>query len=176
MRWLVVLHTMWAPGASGREAPRFFTINRRNCSGRTLYQMFGDIQFVVTDAARLMSSAPDEHQPVDRDWLLSNLLRHKWKGILVCGNEARSTLLLNEWPQALQPIYFMPHPASRSLRNVMKDEVRKLIAAPVNPSGMTEFVWDKDQSVVKVLPLGETQATPPLPSAAGPVCGDLVNH
>lgn len=132
-RWLAVLDTFWGwrgHGLGREEAPRYFTINPDNFTGRRLYYLTGEESGCqwCTDACREVVYRASDHGTPDLKWLEANL--DKWLGImrkkslrlsdrvetpaiLVCGKVAQQTYSqLDSKP--LERTIYLPHPAARN--------------------------------------------------------------
>ena len=120
---VAVLDTMWdwrsmTTGAGyGAQAPRSYTINPENKSGKRLYQLLGDKKFVVTNACPQLVGGPNEKGTPDPNWLHDNISdlyqRYKYKLLLVCGKVAWETYQRCGYRPKARVIR-MKHPAARN--------------------------------------------------------------
>lgn len=113
---VAVLDTMW--GDTAGRAPRFFTINPRNHSGRRLYKLVGpDVRLLVTNACPQQVTNAQHHSKPDAVWLAQNIAyarKHYSPAlILVCGKVAKQTFEA-AGINSQTPVMYMPHPAARS--------------------------------------------------------------
>lgn len=115
---VAVLEVMWdwksRTSRAGylERAPRHFTINPTNHTGKILYEWLQGYELVATNACpQLVTSASGKGQP-DREWLHANLTRlMPFDLVLVCGKVAQSTINLGDTKGAR--CLFLPHPAAR---------------------------------------------------------------
>lgn len=107
---------MWV-GSRG-HAPRWFTINPDNLSGKRLYGWLGregvhHDELCVTNACREAVERATHHGTPDPEWLAENLERLRpFSLILVCGKAAQQTIRLSSTVGAR--CIFLPHPAARN--------------------------------------------------------------
>ena len=95
-------------------APRSYTINPHNMSGKRLYKMIGpDAWLNVTNACPQLVSSASERGTPDAKWLAENLAEMRpFDLVLICGEVARQTYRLSSTIGAR--LIEMPHPAART--------------------------------------------------------------
>lgn len=127
---LAVLDTMW----TGRveQAPRLFTINKYNTSGRRLYQLTLGWQLLVTNVCPMTASNASMHGTPDPKWLAENIReavkRFNCVGLLlVCGNIAQATYGVIEKPEGVRKVMEIPHPAARLWSRDLLESTREQI-------------------------------------------------
>lgn len=134
---IAILESMWdwrkqTSDAGLSEAPRFFTINKQNYSGKRLYRLIpDDARLLVTESCRELVSAANKHGTPDPAWLRENLkmLNNSSTGIdlvLICGKVAQKTY--SRCGLVLPKTFEMPHPAARAYWNkqVIEDTAVKI--------------------------------------------------
>lgn len=120
--FLAILDTMW--GTASRRAPRWFTINPHNASGRRLYRLTGaeEGDLWVTNACPGVVGHAAQHGEPSVRWLRESFIhtKPKWQGrpLLVCGKVAQDTYdsLIEADGDAWWdgPVIRLKHPAARS--------------------------------------------------------------
>lgn len=138
---VAILETMWdwrgmtSSAGHTRTAPRYFTINPENHSGRRLYSLIGgqDIHHLsVTNACKELACSAKQHGTPDPAWLRENLdglmcmVSHGGNGIdllLVCGKVAQATYARSgfKMPKG-RYVLEIPHPAARFVWTAEKIE------------------------------------------------------
>lgn len=139
-RIVALLESMWGWGGyntPGEQAPRYFTINPDNFSGRRLYRLCGfEHQLFVTNCCPIVQSSASHHGQPDYSWVRENLVTlNPFHLLLVCGKVSKSTYdtikgfrtIKGEAEPAYGVIY-MDHPAARRWSNEKLDATAKLIA------------------------------------------------
>jgi hypothetical protein len=114
---------MW--GGDGR-APRWFTINPDNHSGRRLYWLVGHNDLLVTNACKEHVSHSTIHGTPDGEWLAKNLQKITYDLLLVCGRVAQVTFATCGYRPTCR-IIEMPHPANRRWKRFTLDAYRVVI-------------------------------------------------
>lgn len=141
MRVVAILETMWGAELAGETAPRCFTINRNNHSGKRLYALIGpDSSLLVTNACREYVISAKGHGNPDPEWLLQNLklLDGERDGridvLLVCGKVAQATYARCNFMAKRARVIHIPHPAARFIWNkTFTDDIRTTIAKAGSP-------------------------------------------
>ena len=117
MNAVVVLDSQWGPLARA-IAPRFFTINERNHTGKRLHGWLAAQypQFVVTNACPGIVDHATKHGTPSKEWLGENMRYLKKRLnpelVLVCGAVARATYDRADVDGSR--IIELPHPAART--------------------------------------------------------------
>lgn len=125
MKVVAILEIMW--GERAGRAPRWFSINPDNASGRRLYKWVGDAELVVTNVCpQMMDSAKGRDTP-DPVWLKENLERLRpYDLVLACGSVV-ARHLDPAWCGGAR-VLWLPHPAfrgwTRSALEVVGVEIR----------------------------------------------------
>lgn len=135
LRATVVLEVMWdwrsmtSNAEYVEQAPKWFTINPNNFTGRRLHWFLGHNDFLVTNACPELVSSPNHRGTPSKDWLKSNLkeMYDRWKfdTVFICGSVARS-IYEHNWLPLVRTIY-MPHPAFRGWNRTTLDEAKRRI-------------------------------------------------
>ena len=116
----------------GKNMPIFFTINPRNYTGKKLYKMTRGHYMVVTNACPILGYGPKSKGETDLDHIKKGIyykfpnIEKKFDMLLVCGKQAQEAVYQIE-EEIDVPIIFMPHPASRTLTNLLTDRVEEYI-------------------------------------------------
>lgn len=128
---VALLDSMWGNGGA---APRFFTINPHNFSGRRLYRMVGKgCRLQVTNCCPVMQTHANSHGQPSPEYVAENLRRAgSFKVLLVCGKVAQATYKASGYrPSPGVTVIEMMHPAARTWTNAVLDTVTKRIAGAV---------------------------------------------
>lgn len=130
---IALLDTMWGNGGT---APRFFSINPRNFSGRRLYRLTGaGVILRVTNCCRKMQTHANAHGTPEPAYVAANLTPMSGKPckvILVCGKIAQATYKASGFKApANVTVIEMPHPAARTWTNAALDATAARIAKAV---------------------------------------------
>lgn len=115
-----------------RRAPRWFTINPHNHSGRRLYRLVGTgAELLVTNACPQLQHGPNDHGTPDPIWLAQNLrMLIPFNMLLVCGKVAQDTYDKTDFQPAKRiPVIRIPHPAARMWTRSMLDSTEAEIKA-----------------------------------------------
>ena len=112
---VAVLDTMWREVG---EAPRWFSINPYNLTGKRLYTWLdGRGELLVTNACPQQVGRATHHGKPDKQWLSDNL-RALWPFtlLLVCGKVAQATYSLSDTLRGTvrARVVEVPHPAART--------------------------------------------------------------
>lgn len=140
---VVVLNTMWdwenLTTSAGYKAvaPRWFSINPNNKSGKLLYYILGTKGFVVTNACKELVTNPNQQGKQDPVWLANNLRalyeKYQYKMILVCGKPANSCftkcneLLTTDYKPPKMRVIKLKHPAARDWTKQEVERWRKYL-------------------------------------------------
>lgn len=135
-RIVAILETMWdwrgmTSDAGYTEAPRFFSINPQNHSGRRLYKLVGpNATLLVTNACRQLATSAQGHGKPDPDWLRENL-EDLSRGdgfdlLLVCGKVAQAAFKVCGFKSRARVVE-MPHPAARRWTKALIAEMTERI-------------------------------------------------
>lgn len=118
---VVVLEVMWGDRVRPKEtAPRYYTINPHNKSGKLLYKILDGQKFLVTNACKELVTGPNQRGIPDPIWLANNLneLKHKYNylTLLVCGSVAWNTYIMSKTNYKLPNtrVVKLKHPAARN--------------------------------------------------------------
>lgn len=136
---VAILDSMWdwngATSAAGyREAPRSFSINPNNFSGKRLYRIVGSASLLVTNSCRELCRSASDHGTPDPDWLRENLIRLTPFGVLlVCGKVAQATY--DRTGHQFHNTLRIPHPAARMWTHAMLDDATARVAAMLAEQG-----------------------------------------
>lgn len=136
---VVVLEVMWDWNAMttdagyAEEAPRWFSINPDNFSGRRLHYLMDGRSFLVTNACRELVTSAKGRGKADPAWLAENLeAMSKWgyKLLLVCGGVAWETYQKCGYRPPGCRILKMKHPAARDWTTEHLKRYQRWINAP----------------------------------------------
>jgi hypothetical protein len=137
---VAILDSMWdwrqATSRAGyKEAPRSFSINPRNFSGKRLYRIVGDgVNLLVTNSCRELCASANHHGTPDPAWLRENLkILEPFEVLLVCGKVAQATYAVcgYEFKHKIE----IPHPAARMWTHVMLADAAKRVRVLLGDSG-----------------------------------------
>lgn len=148
MKVLAVLSVMWdwegMTSGAGYEkiAPRFFTINADNVSGKRLYWFLDGLlqynsELQVTNACPQLVSSPNDKGTPSVKWLEENLAQWQYRLevakekqeetlVLVCGKVAQATYDVVNLKPSSRTIY-LPHPAARMWTRSSLDLAKQFI-------------------------------------------------
>lgn len=127
---LAVLDTMWT--GTYEQAPKLFTINRYNTSGRRLYSLTTGWQLITTNSCQYTAKSATEHGRPSPEWLGSNIceaiLRFGTVNLLlVCGEVAKQTYAQVPAIEGVQYVMEIPHPAARMWSREMLEKTQQEI-------------------------------------------------
>lgn len=133
---LVVLESFW-DGIGGKQAPRWFHINKFNHSGGRLYRLFGEEYFYVTDVVSKTQKGPKDHGEPDLVFFVDNVVNfpHDIDKLVVCGKTARQTFerafktkhKFQTKMENINQVLFMPHPAARMWTKHTEQAVKSVL-------------------------------------------------
>jgi hypothetical protein len=116
-RIVALMESMWGWGGyntPGEEAPRFFSINPDNHSGKRLYRLCGDHTLLVTNCCPTVQASANDHGVPDLQWVRDNLaMAGEFELLLVCGKIAQATYAKIKEPNPRFQVMLIDHPAAR---------------------------------------------------------------
>lgn len=128
---ICILQNAWGDG----ELPVTFVPNPYNKSAKVIKKMVGDIHYVFSNTTDVVTFTPNE-KPKPNYQHFEKVIDEidKFNLVLVCGNQAKETVLKYEDKIIGKnvPLIFIPHPASRSLSNVKIEEIKQEIKKILN--------------------------------------------
>ena len=136
---VVVLDSMWDWRSKTTDAgytelaPRYYTINSENKSGKMLYKLIGHNRFLVTNACPELVKSANHRGTPNPEYLGGNLytlyVRHEYKLLLVCGKVAWDTYVKSkQWFQYKHRVVKMKHPAARDWTKEETERYKRYLA------------------------------------------------
>jgi len=121
LKVLCVLQNAWGDVS----LPIIFKPNPLNKSAKTIKKIVGNNVFHFCNTTPVVTSTASGIAPIDSAHFRNVIKRmHQYDIILVCGKQAEKAVNVFKSEMNFDiPIHFIPHPASRSLSNVMLKEI-----------------------------------------------------